>query len=157
MADSIMPTAHRTTPPNSIGPASDRGVLITTDAALARVFRRELEQCADCSVVFEVQSSFDDARKAGDYACVTIDLDGAISPAEAVRLARASWPNARVAVLSYWWSERDSAARGLADLVIHKPLRQPELRAFLRYPTGAPQLEAGPEPPPQNEPLRRAG
>jgi hypothetical protein len=37
-----------------------------------------------------------------------------------------------VAVLSYWWSERDSIARDLADIVIHKPLRSPEVLALLR-------------------------
>jgi hypothetical protein len=151
-----MSTKHRTTPPASTGPAPERGLLITTDAALARAFRRELQQCDDCPAAFEVHSSFEDARAAGDYTCVTIDLDGAISPAEAVRLSRTAWPTARVAVLSYWWSERDSDARGLADLVIHKPLRQPELRAFLRYPAGAPSLEAV-EPPDLGKRLRRAG
>jgi hypothetical protein len=118
------------TPPAPAG----KGLLITTDGALARAFQRELKQCADCPSSFDVQSSFEDARGT-HYACVTIDLDGAIVPAEAVRIARSAWPNARVAVLSYWWSERDADARGLADLVIHKPLRQPELRAFLRAPT----------------------
>jgi hypothetical protein len=115
-------------------------LLITGDPVLARAFQRELRQCTDCPISFDVQPSFEEAQRAGPYQCVTVDLDGAIAPAEAVRLARRYWPDARVAVLSYWWSERDSDARGLADLVIHKPLRQPELRAFLRYPTGAPPV-----------------
>jgi hypothetical protein len=118
------------------GPGAVRGLLITPDAGLARAFQRELERCADCPAAFDVQPSLRDAERAapGPFSCVTIDLDGALPPADAVRRARARWPGARVAVLSYWWSERDTDARGLADLVIHKPVREPELLAFLRSP-----------------------
>lgn len=154
MAELTMPARYT---PQSSQPASVRGLLITTDDALARAFQRELQQCADCSVSFDVHSNFEEARGAGDFACVTIDLDGAISPAEAVRLGRAAWPDARIAVLSYWWSERDWDARGLADLVIHKPLRQAELQAFLRYPIGAPIVEEPAPAPPPSPPLRQAG
>ena len=143
--------------PRADGNAPVRGLLITSDPVLARAFQRELRQCADCPISFDVQPSFEEAQRAGPYQCVTVDLDGAIAPAEAVRLARRYWPDARVAVLSYWWSERDSDARGLADLVIHKPLRQPELRAFLRYPTGAPRLEQDEATSPASPNLRLAG
>jgi hypothetical protein len=124
-----------------------RGLLITSDAALARVFRRELTLCGDCPSSFDVQPAFEHARRFAGYSCVAIDLDGAIQPAEAVRLARRAWPGARVAVLSYWWSERDAGARDLADLVIHKPLRQPELRAFLRQPAAVGPVMATAVPP----------
>lgn len=117
-----------------------RGLLITADPALARAFRRELRDCADCTIGFDVQSSFDEAQRCGSatYDCVTVDMDGCIAPPEAVRLAHAYWPDARVALLASWWSERDAVARDRADVVIHKPLRSAELRAFLRSPTGAP-------------------
>ncbi len=117
-----------------------KGLLITGDPSLARSFRRELLNCADCSISFDLQANFDEAIRAGGgpYQCVTVDLDGAVVPEEAVKLARSAWPLARVAVLSFWWSEQSEAARDQADVVIHKPLRSAELRAFLRSPTGAP-------------------
>lgn len=120
-----------------------RGLLVTADPALVRAFRRELRRCADCSTSFDVQPNFDTARRAagGPYPWVAVDLDGDIAPSKAVRLAHRSWPAARVAVLSCWWSERDTVAGDRADVVIHKPLRSPELRAFLRSPTGAPRPE----------------
>ena len=121
-----------------------KGLLITADPSLARAFRRELSNCTDCSISFELQANFDEACRAGGgpYQCVTIDLEGAVAPNEAVRLARGAWPLARIAVLSFWWSEQSDAALGQADVVIHKPLRAAELRAFLRSPTGAPRVEA---------------
>jgi hypothetical protein len=64
------------------------------------------------------------------YEWVAIDLDGAIAPADAVRLARRSWPRALVAVLSYRWSEDEQPARDEADHVIHKPVRAAELDAL---------------------------
>ncbi len=120
-----------------------KGLLITADPSLARAFRRELTNCTDCSISFELQANFDEACRAGGgpYHCVTVDLDGAVAPNEAVRLARSAWPLARVAVLSFWWSEQSDAALEQADVVIHKPLRAAELRAFLRSPTGAPKAE----------------
>jgi len=120
-----------------------KGLLITADPSLARAFRRELTNCADCSISFELQANFDEACRAGGgpYLCVTIDLDGAVAPKEAVRLARSAWPLARIAVLSFWWSEQADAAMDQADVIIHKPLRAAELRAFLRSPTGAPKIE----------------
>ena len=120
-----------------------KGLLITADPSLARAFRRELSNCADCSISFELQANFDEACRAGGgpYQCVTVDLDGAVAPNEAVRLARSAWPLARIAVLSFWWSEQSDAALDQADVVIHKPLRAAELRAFLRSPTGAPKVE----------------
>jgi hypothetical protein len=124
--------------------APSRGLLITADRALVRAFRRELRRCADCSTSFEVQANFGEARRAagGPYHWVAVDLDGAIAPSAAVRRVRRSWPAARIAVLSCWWSERDTIAGDRADVVIHKPLRSPELRAFLRSPTGAPRTKA---------------
>ena len=123
-----------------------KGLLITADPSLARAFRRELSNCTDCSVSFELQANFDEARRAGGgpYQCVTVDLDGAVAPGEAVQLARSAWPLARIAVLSFWWSEQSEAALEQANVVIHKPLRAAELRAFLRSPTGAPKAEASP-------------
>ena len=120
-----------------------KGLLITADPSLARAFRRELSNCTDCSISFELQANFDEACRAGGgpYQCVTIDLEGTIAPNEAVRLARNAWPLARIAVLSFWWSEQPNAALEQADVVIHKPLRAAELRAFLRSPTGAPRVE----------------
>lgn len=126
----------------SCGPL--HGLLITADRALARSFRRELGRCAESALPFDVRANFEQALiEAGDaYHWVGVDLDGAIAPSEAVRLARRSWPAACVVVLSGWWSERDVFARDLADLVIHKPLRAPELLAFLRALSGAPQPDA---------------
>jgi hypothetical protein len=115
-------------------PAPSRGLLVTRDLPLVRAFRRELRDCLGDDACFDVEPAIEEAEAAGveGYGWVTIDLDGAIGPADAVRLARQVWPDARLAVLSYWWSERDTIARGLADLVIHKPLRSHELRALLR-------------------------
>ena len=118
-----------------------RGLLITADSALARTFRRELRRCAECSLTFDVRSNFEEALResGGPYRWVGVDLDGAIAPSEAVRLARFSWPAAPVAVLSCWWSERDTIARELADVVIHKPVRSTELLALLS--AAAPQAD----------------
>ena len=126
----------------SSGPLN--GLLITADRALARAFRRELGRCAESTLPFDVRANFEQAltEAADAYHWVGVDLDGAIAPSEAVRLARCSWPAARVVVLSGWWSERDVFARDLADLVIHKPLRAPELLAFLRVLSGTPQPDA---------------
>ncbi len=120
-----------------------KGLLITADPSLARAFRRELANCTDCTISFELQANFDEACRAGGgpYQCVTVDLDGAAAPHEAVRLVRSAWPLARIAVLSFWWSEQSDAVLDQADVIIHKPLRAAELRAFLRSPTGAPKLE----------------
>ncbi len=120
-----------------------KGLLITGDPSLARSFRRELANCAECSISFDLQANFDEAIRAGGgpYQVVTVDLDGAVAPQEAVRLARSAWPLARVAVLSFWWSEQSEIAREAAEVVIHKPLRSAELRAFLRSPTGAPKAQ----------------
>ena len=120
-----------------------KGLLITADPSLARAFRRELTNCTDCSISFELQANFDEARRAGGgpYLCVTVDLDGAAAPNETVRLARSAWPLARIAVLSFWWSDQSRDALDQADVVIHKPLRAAELRAFLRSPNGAPNVE----------------
>jgi hypothetical protein len=124
-----------------------KGLLITSDPSLARSFRRELDNCADCSISFDLQANFDEAIRAGGgpYQLVTVDLDGVVSPQEAVKLARSAWPIARVAVLSFWWSEQSDIARDRAEVVIHKPLRSAELRAFLRSPTGAPKAQEAAE------------
>ncbi len=123
--------------------ATMKGLLITNDPSLARSFSRELDNCGDSSISFELQANFDEAIRAGGgpYQVVTVDLDGAVSPHEAVKLARSAWPLARVAVLSFWWSEQSEIAREQAEVVIHKPLRSAELRAFLRSPTGAPKAQ----------------
>ena len=122
------------------------GLLITADSKLTRIFGRELSRCAESTILFEVRASYQEALNdaASWYRWVAVDLDCAIAPSEAVRLVRRSWPRARVAVLSFWWSERDAIARNQADIVIHKPLRSPELRAFLRAVTSAPQSPANP-------------
>ena len=121
-----------------------KGLLITADPSLARAFRRELANCTECPISFELQANFDEACRAGGgpFQCVTVDLDGAIAPRESIRLARSAWPLARIAVLRFWWSEQSDDALDQADVIIHKPLRAAELRAFLRSPTGAPKLEA---------------
>jgi hypothetical protein len=128
----VRPTKSRT---------SVKGLLITTDPSLARAFRRELSNCTDCAISFELHANFDEACRAGGgpYQCVTVDLDGAVVPNAAVPLARSAWPLARIAVLSFWWSDQSNAALDQADVVIHKPLRAAELRAFLRSPTGSPK------------------
>ena len=121
-----------------------RGLLVTRDPNLARAFRRELRRCSDCSVSFDVQSSFREARLAAGiaYQWVALDLDSTVSPSDSVRSARRSWPAATIAVLSCWWSERDATDRERTDVVIHKPLRSPELVAFLRSGNGASAAEA---------------
>ena len=122
-----------------------RGLLITADPDLARAFQRALQGCDNCSITYELQSNLDEARRSGSarYQNVTIDLDGSVMPDQSVRLVREAWPDARIAVLCHWWSERESLAREQADVVIHKPLRTAELQAFLRSPTGAPDAGAG--------------
>ena len=117
-----------------------RGLLITADPALARAFRNALQACDDCAITFDLHGNLDEARRAGGgcYQNVTIDLDGSFVADQAVRLARDTWPDARIAVLSHWWSEREGLDREQADVVIHKPLRAAELQAFLRSPRGAP-------------------
>ena len=124
-----------------------KGLLITGDPSLARSFKRELANCAECSISFDLQANFDEAIRAGGgpSQVVTVDLDGVVAPQEAVKLARSAWPLARVAVLSFWWSEQSDIAREQAEIVIHKPLRAAELRAFLRSPTGAPNAQEAPE------------
>lgn len=109
-----------------------RGLVVTSDRALMRAFQRELRRCADCSVSIEIRRTLQEAEPVSreSYDWVAIDLDGAMAPSEGVRLARRGWPGARVAVLSYWWSERDAIAREVADVIIHKPLRSPEVLAL---------------------------
>jgi len=123
-----------------------RGLLVTGDRTLVRAFQRELQRCADCSVAVDVQPSLDEAMRLGrdGFHWVAVDLDGTIAPSEGVRLARRSWPAARVAVLSWWWSERDAIARDLADVVIHKPLRSPEVLGLLRSLSVVSAREAAP-------------
>lgn len=121
----------------------DEGLLITSDSALARAFLQELRRCTDCAAAFDVRATLADATElAGErHRWVAVDLGGAIAPADAVGLARRLWPGARIGVLSGWWSEHDAAARELADVVIHKPIRTPEIAAFLRgQPAAAPNL-----------------
>lgn len=121
-----------------------RGLLITGDPDLARAFQCALKRCDGSSIAFELQTNLDEARRSGGarYQSVTIDLDGSIVPDQAVRIAREAWPEARIAVLCHWWSERETTTREQADVVIHKPLRTAELQAFLRSPTGAPDAGA---------------
>lgn len=129
--------------PNAASPL-DRGLLVTDDQALVRSFRRALRDCVGAEVSFDLQNSIEEppaAAAGAAYQWVTIDLQDAMAPAEAVRLARSIWPDARLAVLSYWWSERDTLARQLADLVIHKPPRAQELRALIRPPAPSPPGE----------------
>ena len=134
MAELAVDAPTKTRPPM-------KGLLITNDPSLARAFRRELANCTECAITFDLQANFDEAIRAGGgpYQSVTVDLDGAVAPHEAVKLARSAWPLARIAVLSFWWSELPDVALDQADVVIHKPLRAAELRAFLRSPTGAPK------------------
>lgn len=121
-------------------PPRSRGLLITGDPELARAFQFALQRCDERVISFDLQSNLDEARRSGGarYQTVALDLDGTIVPDQAVRIAREAWPDARIAVLSHWWSEREGLEREHADVVIHKPLRKAELEAFLRSPTGAP-------------------
>ena len=114
-----------------------RGLLITSDCALARAFRRELQRGGRI-VPLEVYPTLEHASDNADvtYAWVSVDLDGAVAPSDAVRVARRSWPGAIIAVLSYWWSDREQIARNQADHVIHKPIRAPELDAFFQSLSG---------------------
>lgn len=119
--------------PIPIGERAERGLLLTESPALARAFRRELRDCETCTAAFDVQPKIADALLPGvGYRWVAIDLDATIGPSEAIRQARTAWPDARLAVLSCWWSERDALARDMADAVLHKPVRSAELLAFLR-------------------------
>ena len=134
--ESEIPDALRAaTSPEQIDTVSAlRGLLITNEGSLARAFRRELTHVAESPLSLEEYGTHEEAvRKGrGPYQWVAVDLDGALAPSEAVRLAREAWSDAHIAVLSCWWSERDAVARDLADVVVHKPLRSPELLAFLR-------------------------
>jgi hypothetical protein len=136
----------------------DEGLLITADGALARAFLQELRRCADCSAAFDVRATLSDASELASerHRWVAIDLGGPVAPAEAVGLARRLWPVARIGVLSGWWSEHDAVARSLADVVIHKPIRAPELAVFLRAdPAATPGLPTQQIAPPVQ--LRNAG
>lgn len=121
-----------TQPPPPIELAPLRGLLVTNDSAFARAFRRELKRSGHV-VPLEIYPSLEDATLRADARCawITIDLDGGVSPSDAVRVARLSWPGTLVAVVSYWWSERDQHALAQADHVIHKPVRAVELDALL--------------------------
>jgi hypothetical protein len=79
--------------------------------------------------------TIDEAAVAGvPYRWIAIDLDATVGPSEAIGTARSTWPDARLAVLSCWWSERDAFARETADVVLHKPVRSAEMLSFLRPP-----------------------
>jgi len=120
-----------------------KGLLLTADPSLARAFHREIANCTECAITFDLHANSDEAIRSGGgpYQCVVVDLDGSIALDEAVRMARRAWPISRIAVLTFWWSEQADLARDKADVVIHKPLRAAELRAFLRSPSGAPRVE----------------
>ncbi len=118
-----------------------RGLLVTGDTALARAFQRELKR-SGCSVSLDVYGSLEEATSRANphYGWITIDLDGALAPLDAVRSARCSWPGALVAIVSYWWSEDERVAHAEADYVVHKPVRATELEALFaacRAPNGA--------------------
>jgi hypothetical protein len=145
--------------PRPLGPlpgdARDEGLLITADQGLARTFLGTLRSTG--GPAFDVRSSMADAQPLGGgrHRWVVVDLDGALPPADTVGLARRIWPTARIAIISAPWSEQEVAVRGLADMVIHKPLRSHELRAFLQSrPLAAPGPAAVPPAPAH---LRDAG
>ncbi len=116
-----------------------KGLLLTESPALARAFRRELHACDGCVDAFEVRESMLAALEdVAPYRWVAVDLDAAVAPSDSLRLARATWPDARIAVLSCWWSERDALARNMADAVLHKPVRSAELLGFLGEARGRP-------------------
>ncbi len=124
-----LPSITRPSPPIEFAPL--RGLLVTTDSALARAFRRELKRSGHV-VPLEIYSSLHEATSRDDSRCawITVDLDGGVSPSDAVRVARRSWPGALVAIVSYWWSEDERLAHAEADHVIHKPVRAAELEAL---------------------------
>lgn len=135
------PVALSSRPPTTPTGHPDEGLLITADGALARAFLSELRGDGNRAIAFDVRSSLADAQELeGDrHRWVAVDLSDAVPPVDAVGLARRFWPQARIAVLSSWWSEHDAAARELADVVIHKPLRSHEILAFLSdKPSAAP-------------------
>jgi DNA-binding response OmpR family regulator len=118
-----------------------QGLLITHDPGFARAFRRELER-AGHAVPIELYPSLAEAasRAATSYAWVTIDLDGGVPPADAVRVARWSWPNAVLALVRYWWSDGAPFAEASADHIIHKPVRAAELHALVIRAAAQPAL-----------------
>jgi hypothetical protein len=131
--ETTSPVALSNLPPAVPTARPEEGLLITADGALARAFLSELRGRADAAIAFDVRSSLADAQEleGNRHRWVAVDLSGAVPPVDAVGLARRFWPQARIAVLSSWWSEHDAAARELADVVIHKPLRSHEILAFL--------------------------
>jgi len=118
--------------PPLIRDAAPRGLLVTGDSALARAFRRELKRSGQI-VPLDIYTSLEEAASRAEphYAWITIDLDGGVTPPDAVRVARWSWPWAVVVIVSYWWSEDEHVALADADYVIHKPVRATELAALL--------------------------
>lgn len=124
-----LPSITKPPPPIEFTPL--RGLLVTNDSALARAFRRELKRSGNI-VPLEIYASLEEAASRADarYAWITVDLDGGVSPSDAVRVSRRSWPGALVAIVSYWWSEDERLAHAEADHVIHKPVRAPELKAL---------------------------
>lgn len=124
-----LPSITQQPPPIELAPL--RGLLVTKDSAFARAFRRELKRSGHL-VPLEIYASLQAATSREDARCawITIDLDGGVSPSDAVSIARRSWPATLVAIVSYWWSEDERLAHVEADYVIHKPVRAPELEAF---------------------------
>ena len=124
-----LPSIAQQPPPIELAPL--RGLLVTKDSAFARAFRRELKRSGHLASI-DVHPSLEDATSRASARCawITIDLDGGVSPSDAVSTARRSWPGALVAIVSYWWSEDERLAHAEADYVIHKPVRAPELEAF---------------------------
>lgn len=126
------------------------GLLVTADGTLARAFRQELQ---DLTPAFDVDvredwcGALQEAER--PYSWVAIDVGCGVIPADALRLARLSWPGARVAAVTSWWCDELDAVRPLADVVIHKPLRSAEVADFLagvhsngQGPTGAEKTRA---------------
>jgi hypothetical protein len=140
----LAPTAvHSSINASATERASSRGLLVTSDVLFARAFRRELKRGGHV-VPIEIYSTLEAATSQADagYTWVAVDLDGGVSPNDAVRVARWSWPDAKIAIARYRWSDDLAHARFDADHVIHKPVRATELNALFS-PARQPLAPAG--------------
>jgi hypothetical protein len=108
------------------------GLLVTADGTLARAFQQELRG-SDPAFNVHVREDWWAALQETErpYRWVAVDIGCGVIPADALRLGRLSWPQARIAAIRPWWSDGLDGARSLADVVIHKPLRTSEVTAFL--------------------------
>jgi hypothetical protein len=118
-------------------------LLVTADGTLARAFQQELRGSGpafDVHVREDWWAALQEAER--PFGWVAVDVGCGVIPADALRLARLSWPHARLAAISPWWCDGQDAFRSMADAVIHKPLRSTELTAFFDGLPSAPRVAA---------------